>query len=29
MIPPLIVDGDQVDSAVSLWAAAVEEAVAG
>lgn len=29
MIPPLIVDGDQVDNAVSLWAAAVEEAVAG
>jgi 4-aminobutyrate aminotransferase len=29
MIPPLIVDGEQVDSAVSLWAAAVEEAVSG
>ncbi|NYH52862.1 4-aminobutyrate aminotransferase [Nocardiopsis arvandica] len=29
MIPPLIVNGEQVDNAVSLWAASVEEAVAG
>ena len=27
MIPPLIVNGDQVDTAVSLWATSVEEAV--
>ncbi|MFD3688557.1 aspartate aminotransferase family protein [Nocardiopsis sp. NPDC058631] len=27
MIPPLIVNGEQVDTAVSLWAASVEEAV--
>lgn len=27
MIPALVVDGDQVDTAVSLWAASVEEAV--
>ncbi|OOC56264.1 MULTISPECIES: aspartate aminotransferase family protein [Nocardiopsis] len=29
MIPPLVVNGEQVDNAVSLWAASVEEAVAG
>ncbi|RKS06815.1 4-aminobutyrate aminotransferase [Nocardiopsis sp. Huas11] len=28
MIPPLVVTGDQVDTAVSLWAASVEEATA-
>ncbi|MEE2039878.1 aminotransferase class III-fold pyridoxal phosphate-dependent enzyme [Nocardiopsis sp. CT-R113] len=27
MIPPLVVNGDQVDTAVSLWATSVEEAV--
>ncbi|WP_150241855.1 aspartate aminotransferase family protein [Nocardiopsis quinghaiensis] len=29
MIPPLVVNGEQVDNAVSLWAASMEEAVAG
>ncbi|MFI6576790.1 aspartate aminotransferase family protein [Nocardiopsis sp. NPDC050513] len=29
MIPPLVVNGEQVDTAVSLWAASVEEATRG
>ncbi|MCY9786778.1 aminotransferase class III-fold pyridoxal phosphate-dependent enzyme [Nocardiopsis sp. EMB25] len=29
MIPPLVVNGEQVDTAVSLWAASVEEAARG